>query len=184
MAGESSLERGVAILSIRPEYAEAILDGSKLVEFRRVSFRRWITHALIYATAPVSRVVGAFSVKAVHRGSPDEIWEQFGEVGGISLRTFRSYYEGSSTAIAIEIAEVRQIQRLSFPQRLWSIAGAAELRLSPGLRRHNATAVVVSLARPELPDASGIPSTYFTNSRNSATGRSSSSFAAVYLVAL
>ena len=49
-----------AIFSIRPYFADAILDGSKTVELRKVAPKRPIERAWIYATAPVMRIVGHF----------------------------------------------------------------------------------------------------------------------------
>ena len=51
-----------ALLSIKPEYAEKILKGEKLVEFRIVAFAQEVSKIFIYATSPVCRIVGEFEV--------------------------------------------------------------------------------------------------------------------------
>lgn len=96
----------VALLSIRPKYAEEILAGRKRVEFRRRPLPQDVTRVVIYATAPVARVVGAFQVEAVDSTTPSEAWRQYHQVGGIGREDFESYYEGTDTAHVIRIRDV------------------------------------------------------------------------------
>ena len=49
-----------AVFSIKPYFADAILDGSKTIELRKVAPKRPVERAWIYATAPVMRIVGHF----------------------------------------------------------------------------------------------------------------------------
>ena len=49
-----------AVFSIKPYFADAILDGSKTVELRKVAPKRPVERAWIYATAPVMRIIGHF----------------------------------------------------------------------------------------------------------------------------
>src|SRR5450756_1588152 len=50
-----------ALLSIRPQYAAAILRGEKRYEFRRTVFSRHVDVVLVYVPSPVRRVVAAVS---------------------------------------------------------------------------------------------------------------------------
>ena len=59
--GAQSPER-VALLSIRPEYAEAIFAGRKTVEFRRAPLADDVSVVVVYVTQPVGRVIGWFTV--------------------------------------------------------------------------------------------------------------------------
>ena len=54
-----------AVLSIKPEYAEAIFSGKKRFEFRRSIFRADIQVVIVYITNPVGQVAGEFSVKDI-----------------------------------------------------------------------------------------------------------------------
>ena len=99
----------VALLSIRPEYADAILSGSKRVEFRRRPLATSVTHVVIYSTRPEGRVVGICRVVAQHRASPSELWSEFQHCGGIARRAFDAYFEGTREAYAIELAMPRTI---------------------------------------------------------------------------
>ena len=97
----------VALLSIRPHYADEILAGRKLVEFRRRPLPHDVTQVVIYATAPVARVVGAFQVEAIDSTTPSDAWEHYHQVGGIGQEAFDAYYDGTDTAHVIRIRAVQ-----------------------------------------------------------------------------
>lgn len=51
------------LLSIKPEYAEKILNGTKLFEFRKFFPRdESVRKIIIYATSPVCMVIGEFEI--------------------------------------------------------------------------------------------------------------------------
>jgi len=108
----SEIERGraaqvgrVVLMSIHPEYAQAILDGTKRVEFRKHPVADDVTHVLVYATAPVSAVVGAFTVTGQDTEHPRSLWRRFKKVAGISRDGFFAYYEGRASGTGIRIGE-------------------------------------------------------------------------------
>lgn len=94
------------LLSIHPEYVDAILSGRKLYEFRRRRFKTPPRAVVIYATAPVSRVVGWFSVEETIVSSADSIWEVCGADGGIARAAFDKYYAGAEQAVALKVGSV------------------------------------------------------------------------------
>ena len=63
-----------AILSIKPEYVAEIKAGRKRFEFRKAIFKEPVGKVYIYASAPVSMVVGEFQPVDVVKGSPDDVW--------------------------------------------------------------------------------------------------------------
>ena len=67
----------VALMSIHPEYANAILAGRKTVEFRKRPIGDDVTHVIVYATAPTGAVVGAFTVTGQDTTSLTRLWETF-----------------------------------------------------------------------------------------------------------
>jgi len=101
----------VALFSIRPSYVEEILAGRKRVEFRRRPLPDDVTHVVIYATAPVSQVVGAFEVEIVDSTTPSEAWQHYHQVGGIGQEAFDSYYEGTEKAHVICIRHAEAVER-------------------------------------------------------------------------
>jgi len=100
----------IALLSIKPNYANAILDGRKKVEFRKRPFKRAVTHVVIYATAPMKRIIGWFRTKRYEQMSPADLWERFATVGGISHDEFQAYFSGSESGVAIHVERPRRLK--------------------------------------------------------------------------
>jgi predicted transcriptional regulator len=105
----------VALISIHPRFANAILDGTKQVEFRKVGFKRSITHVLLYATAPIQQIVGYVEVAEIEERSPATLWRRYREVAGIEREAFFAYYQGRALGVALK---VRRPKRLLQPLRL------------------------------------------------------------------
>jgi predicted transcriptional regulator len=96
----------VALMSIHPVYANAILRGDKKVEFRKKPLASDITHVLVYATAPVGAVVGAFTVAGQYTSTPVSLWKRFAKVAGIPRLDFFDYYSSSARGTGIEVGMV------------------------------------------------------------------------------
>jgi predicted transcriptional regulator len=98
--------RSVGLLSIHPKHVEAILSGRKRVEFRRGSFPGHLTHVVVYATAPKSKIVALLSLTGADMDRPTELWSRHGEAGAITREAFDKYYEEAVTGIALSISSV------------------------------------------------------------------------------
>lgn len=109
----------IALMSIYPEFANGILSGRKKVEFRKTMFRKDVTHILIYATAPTQDVVGYFEVVGIESGRPEEIWDKYKHVSGLSRDAFMGYFKDAKTAIAIRVGRA---VTLTSPIRLQGLA--------------------------------------------------------------
>lgn len=96
----------VALLSIKPRYASAILAGAKRVEFRRQPFARDLDFVLIYASSPIQRLVGYFRVDGVDQDTPSRLWKRYGGVAGLSESEFASYTAGADQPVAIRVGRV------------------------------------------------------------------------------
>lgn len=101
----------VALLPIRPEFAGAILAGTKRVEFRKAPFRRQVSYVVIYASTPVQRVVGWFRVGDVDSGTPSELWSRHARHGGIAAEAYDAYFGGREAAVAIGVEDVTVLAR-------------------------------------------------------------------------
>lgn len=94
----------LVILSIKPKYCQAIIDGKKKYEFRKQIPKHWKNaRFLIYASSPVQRIIGEFTSKEVINASPDEVWEKCERDAGITLQEFYSYFKDKDKAIALHI---------------------------------------------------------------------------------
>ena len=97
------------LLSIKPEYAEKILQGEKKYEFRKAIFKNPnVKTVVIYATMHVGKVVGEFDFDEVLSDSPSAIWNETRNFSGITKHFFNSYFNGRKTAHAIKVREARR----------------------------------------------------------------------------
>lgn len=97
------------LLSIKPQYAQSILDGSKRYEFRRRIHRdSKIKTVVIYATMPVGKVIGEFDIAEIHVDKPEQLWEKTKEYSGISRNFFTEYFENREIGYAIEVKSVKR----------------------------------------------------------------------------
>lgn len=101
----------VVLLSLWPCYADAILRKEKRVEFRKVSFRRPVSHAVMYSTHPVKHIVGFFEIARVEESSPRQLWRKYKGVAGVSKSEFDSYYEGIEQGVALVVRNVRMLRK-------------------------------------------------------------------------
>lgn len=101
----------IALMSIHPRWADAILEGTKTVELRRQAPKRRLSHLVIYSTSPVCRIVGWAAVKDVHRGTPTQLWNRWNSVADVTRSEFRSYFDGSKAGFAICLGPVRRIDQ-------------------------------------------------------------------------
>ena len=93
----------IIILPIKPKYCKKILSGEKKVEFRRRGFRREVTHAVMYSTAPVKKIVGWFEMNFIYTGYPLVVWRYHKHEAGISEKEFKNYYKTCNDAVIIGI---------------------------------------------------------------------------------
>lgn len=99
----------VALLAIHPRFANAILEETKRVEFRKVAFRRPVTHVVMYATSPIQRIVGIFEVLGTEWASPHVLWRRFGDVAGLERAEFLAYYRSNAKGVAMRIGAVHRL---------------------------------------------------------------------------
>ena len=94
-------------MSIRPHFCQLIFYGKKQYEYRkRVFTHSDVDKVYIYASKPISKIVGYFTIKRIIDDSPSMVWDMTHEDGGINKKYFLNYFKGHSVAYAIEIGEV------------------------------------------------------------------------------
>jgi len=99
------------LLSIRPKYADAITEGRKSFEFRKSIFKYYsVERVYLYATRPVSRVVGSFKVGEIICREPKLLWEDLGHLSGVNSKEFFKYFKDSNIGFAIEIKDLEVFQ--------------------------------------------------------------------------
>jgi len=98
------------LISIRPDLAEAILAGSKTVELRRSAISDEATLFVVYATAPVSAIVGWFESAKIQIDAPNGLWDRYGSLTGIIRSEFDGYFAGAQTGFAIEVKSTTRVE--------------------------------------------------------------------------
>jgi len=110
------------LISIHPQYIDAILSGIKQIELRKC--RPDLISGdivLMYATTPKKELVGYFTVSELIEGNPKLIWRKYGRKSGISLEKFEQYYDGKQTGFGILIEQVEQFETPISLQKLRGI---------------------------------------------------------------
>ncbi|MDE2028129.1 MAG: ASCH domain-containing protein [Candidatus Omnitrophica bacterium] len=101
----SKANRDVILLPIFPKYANAIFEGKKKVEFRKLNIPQNINYVVVYSTAPTQKIVGYFKVEQITIDSPNKLWNLFKNVAGIEKNLLMEYYSGHEQGIAIHVGE-------------------------------------------------------------------------------
>lgn len=104
--------KSTLLLSVRPRYANWILEGVKRVELRRrlpsVSSDGIV---VIYATAPVAAVVGRFAIQDVQRLPLEELWRQVHDIAGVTQAEYLDYFRGLATGVGIFVGQAQRFRR-------------------------------------------------------------------------
>jgi predicted transcriptional regulator len=139
-------------ISLRPRFAELLLEGSKTVELRRVqpAVARG-ARVLLYASSPVRALVGAAVIQDVHVATRAQIWKLHGARTGITREEYEQYFSEASIAVAITLGEVR---RLRIPVTLAELRQGREWFRPPQSFRYLDADQVASLTLPPEPPVS------------------------------
>lgn len=96
------------LLSIKPEFANKIFDGTKKFEFRRSIFKNQaVNTVVVYASAPISKVIGEFEIETVIRKKLNELWNETKDFSGISREYYDLYFTGKVEGFAIQVTNPR-----------------------------------------------------------------------------
>lgn len=104
------------LLSIKPEFANKIFEGTKKYEFRRTIFKRTdIRRIIVYASSPIQQVIGEFEIDDILKDDVENLWYLTSKYSGISKNFYDLYFENKEQAYAIKIGKVK---RYSSPKLL------------------------------------------------------------------
>ena len=96
------------LLSIKPEFALKIFDGSKRYEFRRAIFKnRNIDRVIVYASNPTKLIIGEFEIEDIIHDELPDLWAKTKNHAGISKKRFFDYFINRSKGYAIEVKTTR-----------------------------------------------------------------------------
>ncbi len=100
------------LLSIKPQFAIKIFDGTKKFEFRKSMFKNSnINTVVVYASSPMQKVIGEFTIDEIMEESPDALWEKTKKHSGITKEFFDEYFFNRDRAFAIKVKEANRYQQ-------------------------------------------------------------------------
>lgn len=99
------------LLSIKPEFAEKIFDGTKKYEFRRSVFKNSeVRTVVVYASSPVQKVIGEFEIETIINDELNKLWYLTKEFSGISAEFFFEYFRNKENGFAIKIKKTKKYE--------------------------------------------------------------------------
>ena len=101
-----------ALLSIKPEFVEEIIEGGKKFEYRKKLFKRSdISSIVVYATKPYGKVVGEFEIETILEENIDKLWSDTKHLSGISEEFFYEYFKDRDSGFAIQIKKFKEYKK-------------------------------------------------------------------------
>ena len=101
-----------ALLSIKPEFVEEIIEGRKKFEYRKKLFKRSdISSIVVYATKPYGKVVGEFEIETILEENIDKLWSDTKHLSGISEEFFYEYFKDRDSGFAIQIKKFKEYKK-------------------------------------------------------------------------
>lgn len=106
------------VLSIKPEFANKIFDGTKKFEFRKAIFKNErIKTVIVYASSPVQQVIGEFEIEKIINMDLDTLWGLTQDFSGITEDYFYQYFANKKIGYAIQI---KKSKKYKHPKSLWN----------------------------------------------------------------
>lgn len=100
------------LLSIKPEFAEKIFEGTKRFEFRRSVFKEpEVKKVVVYASSPMQMVIGEFETDHILCDDIDRLWKQTYKFAGINKEYFFNYFLDKKQGYAIAIKSTKKYRK-------------------------------------------------------------------------
>ena len=101
----------VIIISIKPEFANKIFDGTKTIELRKSSPKaNEGDMMIIYSTSPEKAILGICRIKGVIKSTPSELWLRFSDSFGIDKKRYNDYYSDANSAVGIVLNDAKRFK--------------------------------------------------------------------------
>jgi predicted transcriptional regulator len=102
----------ILLISVRPEFAEKILNGTKTIELRKSSPSVEVGDlVIIYSTLPEKAIVGTCVVKEIIKKSPLQLWRSYSRKMGIDKKRYFEYFKDSNVAIGIVLTGIDKLDK-------------------------------------------------------------------------
>ena len=99
------------LISLHPRFANAIFNGTKQAELRKVRPRvEPGDQLMIYSTKPTAAILGVVTVEAVIAAPPSRLWRMVSRTSAVSRSEFFRYFHDRPIAYAIVITSPRLLK--------------------------------------------------------------------------
>lgn len=124
----SDAHNGSAILlSVKPKFADLIIEGSKLVELRRSIPARPVGTIAIYSSSPTQCIVALADVRKTIEASPSKLWVIAKEHGGgLTKAELLAYFDKKITGFALMLENVRVFAKPVSPKKIFKLFSAPQ----------------------------------------------------------
>lgn len=98
-------------LSVKPVFANKILEGTKTIELRRI--RPHVVpgqSVLIYSSSPEMSLIGRASIENILCDTPMRLWNHVKDHAGISRTEYDAYFEGASQATGLRLGRMLRLK--------------------------------------------------------------------------
>jgi len=100
------------ILSIKPEFANKIFEGTKKYEFRRAIFKNPnVKKIMVYASSPVQKIIGEFEIDQIINLDLKSLWNKTHRYSGITEDFFFEYFVDKEKGYAIKIKNYKKYHK-------------------------------------------------------------------------
>ncbi|MGB0376088.1 MAG: hypothetical protein ACPGC5_02710 [Flavobacteriaceae bacterium] len=97
------------VLSIKPEFAFKIFDGTKKFEFRKAIFKDSnVKSVIVYASSPIQKVIGEFEIGKIFNNDLETLWKLTKEHSGITEDFFLDYFSEREKGFAIQVKKKKK----------------------------------------------------------------------------
>ena len=66
-----------------------------------------MTSVVVYASSPVQKVIGEFTIDHIEHDNIDQLWQKTEKLSGITFEYFSQYFANNDTGYAIKVLETR-----------------------------------------------------------------------------
>jgi len=115
------------LLSVKPKFANLIVEGSKLVELRRTIPAQTVGTIAIYSSSPVQLIVALADVKETIEASPSRLFTiSKDNGGGLTRSELMAYFDSKKTGYALMLENVRIFTKPLSPKKIFKIFTAPQ----------------------------------------------------------
>lgn len=115
----------ILLISVKPKYAEKILNGEKTVELRKSAPTRIKEggYILIYVTSPVKQILGICQIGRIMKDTPSELWKKVKFNAGVTKSEFNDYFADYKNGYGLILNNVNNLEPIDLDYLKSSISG-------------------------------------------------------------